>query len=113
MRYHLGGDGDAAARLAQTPKRPEGALTSFDRSEAARISSSRLGCRTLVRRDQRCARTSFVLAGRGEGTLNWFVDGQACRTDDAGLPVWQPEQPGFYTISAVDSAGRESGCRCG
>lgn len=53
----------------------------------------------------------FVLAGRGSGTLNWFVDGKPCRIDDGGLPVWSPEGPGFYTISAVDDEGRTARVR--
>ena len=32
-------------------------------------------------------------------------------TDDAGLPVWKPEQSGFYKVSAVDEAGREATVR--
>ncbi|MGB3627675.1 MAG: hypothetical protein WA989_17745, partial [Henriciella sp.] len=53
----------------------------------------------------------FVLAGRGEGALNWFIDGEPCPTDDAGLPVWLPEASGFYKVSAVDEAGREASVR--
>ena len=53
----------------------------------------------------------FVLAGRGEGQLSWYIDGQPCETDDAGAPVWTPERPGFYTVTAVDSEGRSSRVR--
>ena len=51
---------------------------------------------------------AFVLAGRGEGALRWFVDGEPCEIDAAGAPVWQPSRPGFYRITAVDAAGRSS-----
>ncbi len=50
----------------------------------------------------------FVFAGRGEGRLQWFVDGEPIRLDAGGLPAWQPRRAGFYHISAVDSAGRSS-----
>ena len=50
----------------------------------------------------------FVLAGRGDGAIDWYVDGDACPIDDAGQPVWTPQKSGFYTVSAVDEAGREA-----
>jgi len=53
----------------------------------------------------------FVLAGRGEGKLRWFIDGEPSEVDDAGLPVWQPERAGFYAVSAVDEKGRTSEVR--
>ena len=60
--------------------------------------------------DGRPAR-GFVLAGRGAGNLTWYIDGTPCPVDDAGLPVWVPEQAGFYTVSAVDPSGRTSRVR--
>lgn len=51
----------------------------------------------------------FVLAGRGEGMLKWFVDGMPCTVDAAGLPVWKPEGPGFYTVMVVDEEGKSAG----
>tara|TARA_R110000764_G_scaffold38142_2_gene84449 strand:+ start:271 stop:2328 length:2058 start_codon:yes stop_codon:yes gene_type:complete len=53
----------------------------------------------------------FVLAGRGEGQLSWYVDGAPCAIDDAGAPVWSPTREGFYTVTAVDAAGRASRVR--
>jgi penicillin-binding protein 1C len=53
----------------------------------------------------------FVLAGRGETELDWFVDGQPITPDDGGMPAWKPERAGFYRISAVDEAGRSSAVR--
>ena len=50
----------------------------------------------------------FVLAGRGEGELSWYVDGRPVVKDAAGAPVWVPDGPGFYRLSAVDRNGRES-----
>lgn len=50
----------------------------------------------------------FVLAGRGEGDLTWYVDGQPCTVDAGGLPIWSPEGPGFYTVMVVDGDGRSA-----
>jgi len=50
----------------------------------------------------------FVLAGRGEGRLNWYVDGTPAARDAAGFPIWTPGAPGFYAVTAVDSYGRTS-----
>ena len=49
---------------------------------------------------------AFILAGRGDGDLRWFVDGKPCETDAAGAPIWQPTLAGYYTVSAVDPQGR-------
>jgi penicillin-binding protein 1C len=51
----------------------------------------------------------FVLAGRGGGMLKWFIDGVPCTVDAAGLPVWTPDGPGFYTVMVVDEAGKSAG----
>ena len=53
----------------------------------------------------------FVLAGRGTGELSWFVDGTPTALDDAGAPIWQPRQPCFYQVTAVDADGRASSVR--
>ena len=37
----------------------------------------------------------FVLAGRGEGQLSWYIDGAPCAIDGAGAPVWSPTREGF------------------
>ncbi len=50
----------------------------------------------------------FVLAGRGEGPLRWFADGQPVALDAGGAPLWVPQGEGFYTVSAVDGSGREN-----
>jgi len=50
----------------------------------------------------------FVFAGRGDGQLRWFVDGDPVALDGGGLPAWMPEAPGFYRISTIDTAGRAS-----
>ncbi|MCW5723961.1 MAG: penicillin-binding protein 1C [Maricaulaceae bacterium] len=50
----------------------------------------------------------FVLAGRGRGPLRWFVDGQPAARDAAGDPLWTPQAPGFYAVTATDADGRSS-----
>jgi len=50
----------------------------------------------------------FVLAGRSKGRIDWYIDGEPAGRDDVGAPVWAPERPGFFQVSAVDEAGRTS-----
>ena len=54
---------------------------------------------------------AFVFAGRGDGKLSWFVDGEPCELDAEGEPIWQPKRPGFYRVKAVDSQGRSAQVR--
>ncbi|NBC19835.1 MAG: penicillin-binding protein 1C [Alphaproteobacteria bacterium] len=54
---------------------------------------------------------AFVLAGRGQGRLSWYIDGVPCPLDDAGAPVWTPREAGYYRITAVDALGRETSVR--
>jgi penicillin-binding protein 1C len=54
---------------------------------------------------------AFVLAGRGQGRLDWYVDGSPTPRDAAGDPIWRPAAPGFYAVTAVDGAGRSSEVR--
>ena len=49
---------------------------------------------------------SFVLSGRGNGPLDWYVDGLPLARDDSGAPVWSPSASGFYKVMAVDRNGR-------
>lgn len=53
----------------------------------------------------------FVLAGRGEGDLSWYINGEPCETDAEGESVWRPAAPGFYMVKAVDDEGRSSQVR--
>lgn len=48
----------------------------------------------------------FAFAGRGDGELRWFVDGEEIDKDGGGLAVWAPRDNGFYDVSAVDQMGR-------
>jgi penicillin-binding protein 1C len=50
----------------------------------------------------------FVLAGRGNGTLRWYADGEALRTDRSANVLWNPAGPGFYEITLVDAEGRST-----
>ena len=111
--YHLGGNGGAKSRLmSQRAAEAKGALARFDRGgEAPEIlfppRDAELWSGDVNGKPAR----PFVLAGRGEGKLRWYINGVPCETDDAGLPVWKPEQSGFYKVSAVDEAGREATVR--
>lgn len=108
--YHLGSGGGAKTRLmSEQPAEAKGALARFERGgRAPEIlfppKDAELWSGAINGKPSR----PFVLAGRGEGRLDWYVDGEPCETDDAGLPVWQPERSGFYRVSAVDAAGREA-----
>ncbi|KAA5801101.1 penicillin-binding protein 1C [Alkalicaulis satelles] len=53
----------------------------------------------------------FVLAARGEGRLGWYADGAPVPRDAGGSPLWTPGGPGFYTLTAVDGAGRTTRVR--
>jgi penicillin-binding protein 1C len=50
----------------------------------------------------------YVLAGRAESALRWYVDGQPVRLNAGGEPVWTPQGPGFYAVRAVDIDGRST-----
>ncbi len=111
--HHLGESGSAHTRL-MTEKQLEarGALTRFeDEGQPPEILFPPKGAELWSGAvDGRPARP-FVFAGRGQGTLDWYVDGQPIGVDDGGLPVWQPKTAGFYRISAVDEVGRTSAVR--
>lgn len=111
--YHLGEGGGAKARLmSERSGEAKGALQTFSRDGGAPNilfppKDAELWSGPINGKPAR----PFVLAGRGDGPLQWYIDGRPCETDDAGLPVWQPLQSGFYEVSAVDGAGRESSVR--
>jgi penicillin-binding protein 1C len=54
---------------------------------------------------------AYVLAGRAETPLRWYVDGAQVTSNEAGEPVWTPAGPGFYNVRAVDRQGRYSQSR--
>ena len=107
---HLGESSPSTARL-MTERMPDakGALADFD-GEARPPEilfpprNAELWAGTV---DGQPARP-FVFAGRGESDLNWYVDGAPVTLDDGGLPSWQPDNAGFYRVSAIDAEGRAS-----
>ncbi|RIJ30985.1 penicillin-binding protein 1C [Henriciella algicola] len=112
--YHLGGDGDAGARLMpERQHEADGALTSFDqsRAEAPHILFPPKDAELWSGEINGAPARPFVFAGRGEGKLRWFIDGEPSDIDDAGLPIWQPTRAGFYQVRAVDEDGRTSEVR--
>lgn len=50
----------------------------------------------------------FVLAGRGETDLRWYVNGEALETDREGNTLWTPQGPGFYEVILTDRAGESA-----
>ena len=111
--HHLGGNGGAGTRLMnRQAAEAKGALARFGRgAEAPEILFPPKDAELWAGRINGEPARPFVLAGRGEGKLRWYVDGTPCQIDDAGLPVWQPQQAGFYKVSAVDPQGREASVR--
>lgn len=107
--HHLSGQGDADQRLfTRTPEPARAAQRDFSEAAAPDIlfppENAELWAGTI---DGRPAR-AFVLSGRGEGPLDWYVDGAPAPRDAAGLPVWAPDRAGFYEVTVVDGAGRET-----
>ncbi len=111
--YHLGGDGGAKSRLmTEQSAEVKGALQRFgNKHSAPQILFPPREAELWSGEVNGQAARPFVLAGRGDGKLSWYIDGEPCATDDAGLPVWAPERSGFYVVSAVDEAGRQSRVR--
>ncbi|MCA8901920.1 MAG: penicillin-binding protein 1C, partial [Hyphomonas sp.] len=107
--HHLQDEGEATWRLTSAPRaRSKGALRTLAEPGPPQIlfppQNAELWGGAINGRSQR----AFVLAGRGEGRLSWYIDGEPSELDDAGAPVWAPERPGFYTVTAVDPDGRTS-----
>ncbi|MCC5996200.1 MAG: penicillin-binding protein 1C, partial [Oceanicaulis sp.] len=53
----------------------------------------------------------FVLSARADGLTGWYADGAPVPRDASGAPLWTPGGPGFYTLTAVDGAGRSARVR--
>jgi len=108
--HHLGETGDSTSRVmsVQAPK-ARGALARFERDQLPPeiLFPPRNAELWAGRVDGQPARP-FVFAGRGAGPLHWFVDGEPIQLDAGGLPSWSPEQPGFYSVSAIDPLGQAS-----
>ena len=107
--HHLPGQGEASRRiLTSALPQVRAAQRQFDEAGPPEIlfppKDAELWAGTL---DGHPAR-DFVMSGRGETPLTWYIDGHPARIDAAGLPVWSPERSGFYTITAVDEIGRAS-----
>lgn len=110
--HHLRDDGDSELRLSAASLTPsKGALRAFSTDRPPEILFPPQGAELWAGTVDGRAPRPFVLAGRGAGTLNWFIDGEPAPLDDAGAAVWRPDQPGFYLVTAVDGAGRSSRVR--
>lgn len=110
--HHLRDDGDSELRLSAAPLTPaRGALRAFSTERPPEILFPPQDAELWAGHVDGRAPRPFVLAGRGAGALNWFIDGAPAPLDDAGVPIWRPERPGFYLVTAVDGAGRSSRVR--
>lgn len=110
--HHLRDDGDSELRLSAVRlPQAKGAMRAFASERPPEILFPPQEAELWAGRVDGRAPRPFILAGRGNGVLSWYVDGEPCATDDAGAPIWQPERPGFYQVTAVDEAGRSSRVR--
>ncbi len=111
--HHLGATSGASDRLAS--RKTDGARDALERFSAADAppeilfppAGAELWAGNINGREPR----AFVLSGRGDGRLRWYVDGEPCPVDDSGAPVWSPGTAGFYRVTVVDEAGRETSVR--
>lgn len=107
---HLGESGSSTARL-MSERMPDakGALADFDgEARPPEILFPPRDAELWAGNVDGEAARPFVFAGRGEGDLNWYVDGTPIALDGGGLPSWQPLREGFYRVSAIDAEGRAS-----
>ncbi len=108
--HHLGESGAATSKLmSQKSPNAQGALARFDgKARPPEILFPPRNAELWAGKVDGQPARPFVFAGRGEGDLRWFVDGEPIVPDEGGLPSWQPRQSGFYRVSAVDPDGRAS-----
>ncbi len=112
VSHHLRDDGEARARLTTEPRRKSrGAQRNLSENRPPEILFPPEGAELWAGPVNGQPGRPFVLAGRGTGQLSWFVDGAPTALDDAGSPIWQPRQPGFYQVTAVDAEGRATRVR--
>lgn len=112
VSHHLRDDGEARARLTTEPLiRAKGAQRQLASDRPPEILFPPEGAELWAGPVNGQPGRPFVLAGRGQGSLNWFVDGAPTERDEAGAPIWQPRRPGFYQVTAVDADGRSSRVR--
>lgn len=112
VAHHLRDDGEARARFTTEPlQKARGAQRNLSANRPPEILFPPEGAELWAGPVNGQPGRPFVLAGRGEGRLSWFVDGAPTPVDDAGSPVWHPSQPGFYQVTAVDAQGRTSRVR--
>lgn len=112
VSHHLRDEGESRARLTTEPlKKARGAQRNLSANRPPEILFPPEGAELWAGPVNGQPGRPFVLAGRGQGTLSWYVDGTPTELDDAGSPIWQPRQPGFYQVMAVDPEGRTTRVR--
>lgn len=112
VAFHLKDDGQAVTRLT-TERLPKAraAMRQFTEASPPEILFPPSGAELWAGEVDGAPPRAFVFAGRGQGVLDWFVDGEPAPRDDAGAPVWRPERAGFYLVTAVDPDGRATRVR--
>ncbi|MFN3910581.1 penicillin-binding protein 1C [Hyphomonas sp.] len=112
VSHHLRDDGESRARLTTEPLRKgKGAQRNLSENRPPEILFPPEGAELWAGPVNGKPGRPFVLAGRGQGALSWYIDGAPTARDDAGSPIWQPRQPGFYQVTAVDPDGRSTRVR--
>ncbi len=111
--YHLAGQGEAEHRLLARHDSPvRDSMQAFgEAGRAPEILFPPADAQLWAGEIDGRAPRGFVLAGRADSGLSWFVDGEPCLVDAGGAAIWTPQRAGFYTVSAVDTAGRRSQVR--
>lgn len=105
----LNAQGEAAGRLiAKQNETPRFAMTRFAPDDLPPTILFPPENAILLQKSANNPNPGFVLSGRGQGELRWFVDGEPITLDPAGAPVWEPVGPGFFKLSAVDENGQET-----
>jgi penicillin-binding protein 1C len=102
--------GQSSAPRPSPPRRPPHALTALDEGRSGpRMIFPPDGARVIVDAFGPRGR-GLALAATGD-KLRWYVDGAPITPDPGGRPVWRPDAPGFYRVTAVDGQGARSEVR--
>lgn len=111
--HRLGEEGESIRRIASSDElQARGAMREFAEREAPpEILFPPRGAELWAGAVDGRATRAFVLSGRGQGALSWYVDGKPTEVDDAGAPIWRPDRAGFYLVKAVDEHGRAAAVR--
>jgi penicillin-binding protein 1C len=104
-------EGDAGRAPTLAPQTAPSALRRIDAgAEGPQLLFPPDGAKVLVDAFGPRSR-GLALSARGDG-VRWYVDGTPLAPGiGGGLTIWRPSGPGFYTLIAIDSRGREAKAR--